>query len=613
MPSLRESGNMPVGIPARLESAMYLNHFGFQDHPFAITPDPAYLYLSQSHREAFGHLLYGTGEHGGFVQLTGEVGTGKTTLLRALVAQEIEDLDVALCLNPRLTVNEFLATVCDDLGVRYPAGATLKTLIDRLNAHLLETHAAGRRTVLIIDEAQNLSWDVLEQIRLLTNLETHRHKLLRIILVGQPELETLLRRPDMRQLAQRITARFHLPPLTPQQTIRYVHYRLQVAGGASTLFSKPALLALHRHTGGIPRLINTVCERALMGAYSRGARRVTLPLLRRAARESLSGHGWKYGLVGRVPRGVALMTALIVAAALGVGLRYIPTGGELVFLEWSNNGDSNVRPDTPSRGMSVAQASQESPREVPQGSDTAAVGTPARESARSARASTGTSPGQGASGKPVRESANAVPIVDSLPPDNAGMSQLLRLWGVFGAEVGSECRELAIGKLRCLKERGSFQDLERFNRPALLMLNADGRRRYVLLTELSATHAALLTPSGMRRVTRERLADWWTGEFRVVWRLQTNTRSLGPGSVGPAVSWLRRRLARAEGINMDTKAGKPSPVFDEALQDQLKRFQLTNGLQPDGLVGSRTMILLNNLAPAENTPFLRERLETEGT
>ncbi|NJN45652.1 MAG: AAA family ATPase [Candidatus Competibacteraceae bacterium] len=247
---------------------MYTAYFGLRDNPFAITPDPSYLYLSPHHQEALAHLLYGAGENGGFVQLTGEVGTGKTTLIRTLLEQQLEDVDVALCLNPSLTVHELVATICDELHVDYPrATSSLKPLYDALNTHLLKTHALGRRTILIIDEAQSLDRPVLEQIRLLTNLETHRHKLLRIILVGQPELQRLLERQDMRQLAQRITARYHLMPLNRRQTTAYIQHRLRVAGGRDDVFTPAALKKAYRLSQGVPRLINVLCNHALLGAY----------------------------------------------------------------------------------------------------------------------------------------------------------------------------------------------------------------------------------------------------------------------------------------------------------------------------------------------------------
>src|SRR5882672_1553017 len=210
---------------------MYTTYFGLREMPFSITPDPAYLYMSPRHQEALGHLLYGTGQHGGFVQLTGEVGTGKTTIVRTLLAQKLDNVDVAVILNPRQSEQEFVQSICDELHIPYPReGLTLKVLHDALNAHLLATHAAGRRTVVIIDEAQNLERNVLEQVRLLTNLETHKDKLLRIMLVGQPELAQMLSRADLRQLSTRITARYHLTPLSPPETAEYIQHRLRIAG-----------------------------------------------------------------------------------------------------------------------------------------------------------------------------------------------------------------------------------------------------------------------------------------------------------------------------------------------------------------------------------------------
>src|SRR5689334_9852560 len=254
--------------------------------PFSITPDPAYLYMSPRHQEALGHLLYGTGQYGGFVQLTGEVGTGKTTVVRALLAQKLEHVDVAVILNPRQNEQEFVASICDELHVKYPKKATsIKTLVDALNEHLLASHARGRRTVLVIDEAQNLQPEVLEQVRLLTNLETDKEKLLRIMLVGQPELAALLARPDLRQLAQRITARYHLTPLEPGEAGEYVGHRLRIAGGSPDLFTPRAIATVHELARGVPRLINILCDRALLGAYATGNRQVTPEIVQRAASE----------------------------------------------------------------------------------------------------------------------------------------------------------------------------------------------------------------------------------------------------------------------------------------------------------------------------------------
>lgn len=266
---------------------MYAAWFGLDEAPFTITPDPRYLYLSARHAEALAHLLYGVRGSGGFIQLTGEVGTGKTTLVRRLLEELPGDVDLALVFNPRLDREEFLAAVCEELRIPLPERRSVKTLVDALYRRLLETHARGRRTVLVVDEAQNLSPDVLEQVRLLTNLETERQKLLQIILIGQPELRELLGRHELRQLAQRITARYHLDALDRREIDAYVHHRLRVAGAPGRIFTPGALRVLYRVSGGIPRLINVICDRALLGAWTRERRQVDAALLRRAAAEVL--------------------------------------------------------------------------------------------------------------------------------------------------------------------------------------------------------------------------------------------------------------------------------------------------------------------------------------
>lgn len=299
-------------------SGMYYQYFGLSEAPFSIAVNPRYLYMSHRHRDALAHLLYGVGVGGGFILLTGEVGTGKTTINRALLAQLPDKADIAIVLNPALDAAELLAAVCDELAIAYePAdAASLKALTDRLHRFLLDNHARGRRTVLLIDEAQHLSFDVLEQIRLLTNLETDSEKLLQIILTGQPELATMLARPELRQLNQRITARYNLEPLSAAETAAYIRHRLQVAGlGPGTeLFPPRVVRAIHRHTGGTPRLINLLCDRMLLGAYGQEAPRVDRSTLRQALGE-VTGR--------RAPgarRRVLLSGGLVLAILLVVGL-----------------------------------------------------------------------------------------------------------------------------------------------------------------------------------------------------------------------------------------------------------------------------------------------------
>ncbi len=265
---------------------MYKDYFGLKEDPFSIAPDPQFLYMSEQHREALAHLIYGTKADSGFVLLTGEVGTGKTTICRCLLGQIPEKSEIAFILNPKLSAAELLATICDEFRIPYPKeNDSIKVFIDLINAHLLDLHSQGKQTVLIIDEAQNLSVDVLEQIRLLTNLETDKHKLLQVIMLGQPELNRILERSELRQLAQRITARYHLEPLSKGEIEGYLRHRLAVAGVERPLFPIKAVNKLYRLTGGVPRLINLLCDRALLGAYVKGVNVVTPGLLTEAYEE----------------------------------------------------------------------------------------------------------------------------------------------------------------------------------------------------------------------------------------------------------------------------------------------------------------------------------------
>ncbi len=297
---------------------MYRKHFGIKRAPFTIAPDPRYLYMSEQHREALAHLLYGIRSDGGFVLLTGEVGTGKTTICRRLLEKLTKKCVVAFIINPTLSVEELLAAVCDEFRIKYPPGKiSVKVLVDRINSCLLDLNADRKKAILIIDEAQNLRDDVLEQIRLLTNLETNERKLLQIILIGQPELRDKLARPQMRQLSQRIVARCHLGPLSRAEVAGYVAHRLAVAGGTGNFFPNGVMGNLFAYSGGIPRLINAICDRALLGAYVQGKQGVDGAILKKAAREVLgehlpiTGYGWK----------AALIAATIVIFA-GAGLIY---------------------------------------------------------------------------------------------------------------------------------------------------------------------------------------------------------------------------------------------------------------------------------------------------
>lgn len=298
---------------------MYINYFGLKEKPFSIAPDPRYLYMSELHREALAHLLYGISSDGCFILLTGDVGTGKTTVCRCLLAQLPENTEIALVLNPRLTVLELLETICDELQIPIDAGAqSAKSYIDRLNLYLLEAHSQGKNVALLIDEAQNLSLDLLEQIRLLTNLETDRKKLLKIVLLGQTELREILEQPGVAQVSQRITSRFHLLPLDRENSFNYVLHRLMVAGEREKVFSRAALARIFQLTHGIPRLINVLCDRALLGAYVEEKYLVSSEIVDKAAQEVMGSVASEK--VALTPKQLWLRLVSIVALSLlGVG------------------------------------------------------------------------------------------------------------------------------------------------------------------------------------------------------------------------------------------------------------------------------------------------------
>jgi general secretion pathway protein A len=532
---------------------VYLHHFGLREMPFSITPDPAYLYMSPRHQEALGHLLYGTGQYGGFVQLTGEVGTGKTLVVRTLLAQKIEGVDVAMVHNPRQSEREFLASVCDELHVEYRSDASLKELVDALNRALLGTHASGRRTVLIIDEAQNLEPGVLEQIRLLTNLETHKEKLLRIMLIGQPELIELLARPDLRQLAQRITARYHLTPLSEPETREYIRHRLRVAGGDPGLFSAEAIQAVQQESRGVPRLINILCDRALIGAYGSHQPQVSGALVRQAAAESLPGARPPVSAMAKAGSARSdrwLQVAEVALAAVAVVL--------LVTLAI--------------RGWHYLQPPAKEPALVE------SVVTP--ESSTDA-------PVAAAAGARLDDAEQALATL---------FRQLINEWdpALTVVRVSEACVDLKPQGYECHRERNDWDGLRRMDLPAILELDRLGFRSHVLLRALDEEQAVLLSPDGEVRLPLAELDSAWTGELLLIWPRPTEERRIDRASRGKDVVWLRKRLAALAGRTLSEPI---SGFFDHALEESLRAYQTSAWLEADGVAGVQTLIALTRGLP----------------
>ncbi|MFO0754791.1 MAG: AAA family ATPase [Thermodesulfovibrionales bacterium] len=525
---------------------MYREYFGLKEAPFSIAPDPRYLFMSKGHQEALAHLLYGIQNDGGFVLLTGEVGAGKTTVCRCLLEQVPDDTDIAFLLNPKLSAAELLSAVCDELGISCPRNsARIKDLVDALNAHLLDAHARGRRTVLIIEEAQNLCSDVLEQLRLLTNLETNRRKLLQIILVGQPELHEKVSRPELRQLAQRITARYHLGPLSQSETAAYVSHRLSVAGMHRTVFPPPVARRLFRMSKGVPRLINLLCDRALLGIYVLGQDRVSLRVLEQAARE-VFGVSRTEGLQGKAYRWAAAALLLLLC------------GAALLF----------VRSRQPSHPSLPAAAAERLPA--------SALQWPAGQSRSRSK--------------------------------ELAFQELFRQWGLASVpqERGNVCTQVQELGMRCFTRQGGIRSLLLLNRPAVLrFLDSEGREFYAALTALQGQKATLVVGGERRQVEVGEMALQWTGGFTLLWKTPPGCRGeIRPGSRGPAVRWLAERLALARGER--EKPAEPA-AFDEALVGQVKDFQRAKGLLPDGVAGAETLLHLSSTEEEESAPSLRRK------
>lgn len=511
---------------------MYSEYFGLNEMPFSIAPDPRYLYLSDQHREALAHLVYGINSDGGFVLLTGEVGTGKTTVCRCLLEQIPENTEIAFILNPKLTVEELLATICDEFGITYPEGNTsIKIFIDLINVYLLDAHSRGHKTVLIIDEAQNLSVSVLEQLRLLTNLETNKHKLLQIILLGQPELKSILSQPELRQLSQRITARYHLGPLSRKDVASYVNYRLSVAGLKSQAFPSPTMGKLFQLSNGVPRLINILCDRALLGAFVQGRHTVDRATLTKAAREV-------FGPSRSRNRKVSLWLLSCFVFAVIAGVVLLPS-------YYTNN-----------ESMTVAGKGTTPPQEK-------TILWPLHQ---------------------PRQHSKEI-----------AYRGLFHQWGIEYdvQEHGSACQHAQRHQLRCLHRQGSLGSLQMYNRPSVLTLFDDdkGNEFYAALTKLTEKTATFTIGSEIITVDVEGLASQWLGAYTLIWKTPPGYKgNIKPGDQGAIIQWLDRQLSNIKG---QAPIENKRAVFDDVLLNQVREFQLTEGLSPDGIAGTQTIIRLN--------------------
>ncbi|MDQ7746460.1 ExeA family protein [Hydrogenophaga pseudoflava] len=559
---------------------MYAGYFGLQQTPFSIAPDPRYLLMSERHREALALLLYGVQGGGGFVLLTGEIGAGKTTVCRCFLEQIPENCRVAYIFNPKLTVGDLLKTICHEfqLEVRHEGigPATIKDHLDPLNEYLLRSHAAGQRNVLIIDEAQNLTPHVLEQLRLLTNLETNERKLLQIVLIGQPELRTVLAQPELEQLAQRVIARFHLGALSAAETRQYVRHRMEVAGLRGPLpFSNEALARVHAITRGVPRRINLLCDRALLGAYATDSRQIGPAMVDKAASEvfdmpaSVSPPPPVRTLGGRPWHTLAL--GALAGAVLAAGV---------AALLWQQRAPLQPSQPLPATG-SLPEAPAPSPAQV-QPQPPAAVDVPADPLPVAAPAPLTSPPGS----------------ADLLGSEVTAWRELGALWGQPLAG-GDPCTVALEQQLQCFStQRMTLHGLRQLNRPGILLLRPGGEEpRRAIVTAMTAETATLQANGQRWLMPLTALADIWRGDYATLWRQPEGTRGrVVQNPKGAAGDWLAAQL-----IGLQTQGLIPAEASTFATR--LKAFQKTQGLEADGVAGSMTFMQVN-LAAGVDEPRL---------
>jgi general secretion pathway protein A len=518
---------------------MYAQYFGLKQEPFSIAPDPRLLFMSERHREALAHLLYGVGGAGGFVLLTGEIGTGKTTVCQLFLEQLPEHCNVAYIFNPKLTVTELLQSVCEEFHLALPPAGTpltVKDYLDPLNRFLLREHAAGRNSVLVIDEAQNLSADVLEQLRLLTNLETHERKLLQIVLIGQPELRAMLARPELEQLAQRVIARYHLDALSEAETLQYVQHRLEVAGLTQPLpFERRALQRVHRITRGVPRRINLLCDRALLGAFAGGQATVDRATVEKAAGEVFERSG-PAALAGWRRPAIMLAAGLAAAAAL-----------------WATASHTLAPPPASEAGGTGDQAP---PQAVAKALPTTVGAAPASKRA---------------------------PVLFSDQDD--AWRALAKAWKVAPG-AGDPCQALQRERLYCFQREMTLPLIRQLARPGIVTLDAaSGKPSYALLTALTADSVTLRAGDSEQTVTPLALAARWHGQFATLWRAPPGySGRIADGQAGPMVDWIAAALAKAAGAAAPAARQSLGP----GLKSQMLAFQLAQGLPADGRPGPLT-------------------------
>jgi general secretion pathway protein A len=561
---------------------MYATFFGLKHEPFSIAPDPRYLFMSERHREALAHLLYGVNSGGGFVLLSGEIGAGKTTVCRCFLEQIPRRCNVAYIFNPKLTVPELLQSVCEEFGIPIPPNtdgtATVKDFLDPLNQFLLMTHAVGQNNVLVIDEAQMLSAEVLEQLRLLTNLETNDRKLLQIILIGQPELREVLQRPELEQLAQRVIARYHLGALSEAETEAYIRHRLAVAGMTVAMpFDAKALQRIHRLSRGVPRRINLLCDRALLGAYSQGLGQVDNRIVDTAAAEVFGTAREGAGTPKR--RGLGRTAVWSLGALAGA---VVAGAATVAAMLWLNTGGRAPAPAASPAAAASAGAAM----------PLAAASATATATASAAASAVAGSAAPAASSPAFLTAADLKLRFRSLNRTEAdAWRELAPAWKLT-LDDGEPCAAAQRSQVQCYRsDASSLALIRQLDRPGIVTLrDADDKPVHALLTGLTNQSATLRVGSVTQTVSLVSLATLWRGDFATFWRTPPGyTGKPVDGDSGAASAWLAAQLATLRGPS--PPGG--DPVGSGSLKSRVSAFQLSQGLKPDGLAGPTTFMQLN--------------------
>ena len=572
--------------------SIYLQHFGLKREPFSIVPDPGFLYPSHQHRQAVAHLKYGLDREGGFILLTGEVGTGKTTLTRTMLQRIPAHVRVAYVLNSKLNESDLLASICSELSIKVPTRKHIsfsKTCIDVLNQDLLEAHAAGKKTLIVIEEAQNLSHDVLETLRLLSNLETNTHKLLHILLVGQPELLEILGQNKLRQLNQRVVSRFHLLPLDKTEIANYINHRLHHAGAGGAIFDTNCVDTLFKLTKGVPRLINLICHQALLAAYSTGAKTVSAKLVKLSSKEILVDLNPTNG-VSRLAAAVLASVVFIALAAALTPLKNINWNDYLTRFNSHSDGPSSVSLDTtatkdpvvaPTVSQEIVNTGLVDIEQLPpddqfiesvlSGSSEASIQMDEKNRNWQENA----------------ESRSKNPLIN-----------LLNLWNVPASDI------YTLDEFDALAERSGLRSvqvntttlsaLSLIDRPGIVfMQQTSGLEKSHLVLHIGEFTIRLISSGEIIVMDRSAFLDQWTASYLYLWRSPDSFEMLKPGDFNkPALAWLQGKLGLVnDGLEQLITGGN----YTAAIQTQVTDFQRQQNITADGIVGRQTLMRLNQL------------------